>query len=535
MTALLSIEGLSIDYRTSSGQSRAVSDVTLQIAPGEVVGLVGESGSGKSTVGLATLGYLPGNGRVAAGRILFEGRDVLSIPKRDLAGLRGSRIGFVPQNPTTALNPAMRAGAQMAEGLRRHTTLSRAEIRQRSLELLHDVGIVDPAAALERFPHQLSGGQQQRLTIAMALSCKPSLIVLDEPTTGLDVTVQRQIISLLRDLRSTYGTAMLYITHDLPLLSAIVDRLAVMHRGAVVESGSAADIFVRPSVDYTRQLIAAVPDPDASAPLRPARSEPPILSATHLDVGYPRGGLGFGRKPTLVAKDVHIELAEDETLALIGESGSGKSTTARAICGLIAPAGGTLTFEGRPIAARLRDRTARDLREIQYIFQNPDASLNPRQTVAQVLARPLQMFHGLTGRAATERAVKALAEVELDAAYLARSPGELSGGQRQRVAIARALLAEPRVLLCDEVLSALDVSVQARIIELLIRLRSERKMAMLFISHDLAVVRRMADRIAVMQAGRIVETGRTEDIFTCPHHPYTQTLLASVSRLRKTA
>lgn len=534
MTKLLSVQGLSIEYRTTAGWSRAVSDVTMDIAPGEVFGLVGESGSGKSTLGLAALGYLPGNGRVAAGQMLIEGQDVLALQRAGLQRLRGARVGFVPQNPTTALNPAMRAGAQLAEGLRRHTTLTSAEIRSRCLDLMRDVGITDPAGALRRYPHQLSGGQQQRLTIAMALSCRPPLIVLDEPTTGLDVTIQRQIITLLQDLRAQRGVAMLYITHDLPLLSSIADRIGVMHRGVLVESGAAPALFAHPKMDYTRALIASVPNPDAATPPR-APAAPAILSANGLSIGYARSGLPWRRSPVVVAQDITLSLAPDETLALIGESGSGKSTTARAICGLMAPLAGEVLFEDRTLAPRLRQRDGTDLRDIQYIFQNPDASLNPRQTVAQVLGRPLAVFHGITGSAARLRAGKALAEVELDASYLDRSPIELSGGQRQRVAIARALLAEPKVLLCDEVLSALDVSVQARIIDLLIRVRVERRMAMLFISHDLAVVRRLADRVAVMQAGRIVETGPTETIFTRAAHPYTQSLLAAIQRLQKAA
>jgi peptide/nickel transport system ATP-binding protein len=533
MTAVLRIDGLSIDYRTDAGWNRAVSDVSLEVAGGEVLGLVGESGSGKTTLGLTALGYLPPNARAAAGEVLVEGRPVLTLSRAELRRLRGARIGFVPQNPTTALNPAMRIGAQLAEVLRAHTTLAPDAIATRCHDLLASVGLADPAAALRRFPHQLSGGQQQRVAIAIALACSPALIVLDEPTTGLDVTIQRQIIALLRDLRAQTGAAMLYITHDLPLLSSIADRIAVMRAGELVEEGACATLFTRPRAAYTRDLIAAVPDPDATPPARAARGAP-ILAASDLTIGYRRGWWP-GTAPAVVGRDITLDLSANETLALIGESGSGKSTTARALCGLIAPLAGEVRFDGRVLAPRLSARDGADLRGIQYIFQNPDASLNPRATIGQSLARPLSVFHGLTGAPARDRAAAALAEVELSAEHLDRYPSELSGGQRQRVAIARALLAEPRVLLCDEVLSALDVSVQARVLDLLVRLRSERDMAMLFISHDLAVVRGLADRVAVMQAGRIVETGPTDQVFGAPQHPYTCTLLAAMQRLRKAA
>jgi ABC-type glutathione transport system ATPase component len=530
---VLQIDDLSIDYRTDAGWARAVDGVSLRIAAGEVLGLVGESGSGKTTLGLTALGYLPANARAASGQVLVEGQPVLSLPRPALQRLRGGRIGFVPQNPTTALNPAMRIGPQLAEILRAHTDLAPKAVTARCTDLLASVGLPDPAAALRRFPHQLSGGQQQRVAIAIALACRPALIVLDEPTTGLDVTVQRQIIALLSDLRAQSGAAMLYITHDLPLLSSIADRIAVMRRGELVEDGPAGDVIAAPRADYTRALIAAVPDPDATAPARHVEAAP-ILAARDLQVGYRRGWWP-GTPPTVVVDEVSLDLSANEVLALIGESGSGKSTTARSLCGLIAPLAGRVTFDGRPLAPRLAARDGSDLRGIQYIFQNPDASLNPRASIGQSLARPLSVFHGLTGHAARERSAAALAEVELPPDYLDRYPAELSGGQRQRVAIARALLAEPRVLLCDEVLSALDVSVQARVLDLLVRLRTERDMAMLFISHDLAVVRGLADRVAVMQAGRIVETGPTDRIFRAPEHPYTRTLVSAIQRLKLAA
>lgn len=529
----LEVRGLLVDYRTDSGWHRAVRDVSLSVAPGEVLGLVGESGSGKTTLGLTALGYLPPNARLVGGEVLVGGQPVLTLPKARLRRLRGAHVGFVPQNPTTALNPAMRVGAQLAETLRAHLTLTSAEIAVRCEELLAAVGLPDPKGALRRFPHQLSGGQQQRVAIAIAIICRPPLLVLDEPTTGLDVTVQHQIVALLRDLQTRLGLAMLWISHDLPLLSGVADRIAVMRQGELIETGPSAQLFARPKADYTRDLIAAIPDPDSGAPPRMV-SATTLLAAQGLRIGYRRGWWP-GSPAAVVVDDLTLDIAADETVALIGESGSGKSTTARAFCGLIAPLAGEVRLDGRPLAPRLAARDGADLRDIQYVFQNPDASLNPRATVGQSLLRPLAVFRDITGTEARDRAAMALAEVELPAELLDRYPSELSGGQRQRVAIARALLAEPRVLLCDEVLSALDVSVQARVLDLLVRLRGERQMAMLFITHDLAVVRRLADRVAVMQYGRIVENGPTESLFRDPQHACTQALLAAVRRLQRAA
>lgn len=530
MSAVLQIDGLSISYPVAVGWHSAVEDVSLSIAAGEILGLVGESGSGKSTLGHAVMGYVAPGAR-ASGKAAINGTDVLTLPRPALQRLRGAVVGFVPQNPTTALNPAMRVGAQIAEVLRRHTPLSPAEIAARCRSLAEDVGLANAGALLHRYPHQLSGGQQQRIAIAIALACRPALIVLDEPTTGLDVTVQRQIVDLLARLRAEHGVAMLYITHDLPLLVSLADRIAVMQRGRLMEMGATGDIVTRPRDHYTKTLIAAVPDPDAAAP--PWRDDPALLAAEGLAVTFSAGLMR--RRPPPTVSDIALTLGWNETLALIGESGSGKSTTARALCGLIRPSAGRVLLAGKPLAPSLSQRDGADLRHIQYVFQNPDASLNPRRSVAEILARPLQVFHGVTGGAAAVRVARALAEVELDESHLARLPSELSGGQRQRVAIARALLAEPQVMLCDEVLSALDVSVQARIIDLFRRIRTQRQMAMLFISHDLAVVRGLSHRVAVMKAGRIVEIGPTDELFTHPRHPYTAALLAATHRLPRAA
>ena len=530
MTGVLDIEALTIAYPVPGGWHVAVEEVSLSVAKGEILGLVGESGSGKSTLGQAVMGHVA-PGTQVSGEIRVGGTRVLTLPRPALQRLRGATIGFVPQNPTTALNPAMRVGAQIAEVLRRHSPLNSAEIAARCIELAADVGLPEPATLLHRFPHQLSGGQQQRIAIAIALACRPALIVLDEPTTGLDVTVQRQIVDLLIRLRANHDVAMLYITHDLPLLASLADRIAVMQRGRLVESGATKAIVRHPAEAYTRALIAAVPDPDSPAPA--PRHDLPVLEARGLAITFPTGFLR--RPPPPAVADIDLTLGETETVALIGESGSGKSTTARALCGLIPRSAGQVMFDGRPLAPALAQRDGADLRDIQYVFQNPDASLNPRLTVAEILARPLQVFHGLRGPELRRRAALALMGVELAEEHLDRLPAELSGGQRQRVAIARALLAEPRVMLCDEVLSALDVSVQARIIELFLRIREERKMAMLFISHDLAVVRRLSHRVAVMQAGRVVELAETEAIFTRPQHPYTASLLAAIHHLPRAA
>ena len=530
MSAVLQIDGLSIAYPVASGWHVAVQDVSLSVAAGEILGLVGESGSGKSTLGHAVMGHVAPGTR-ASGTISVNCSDVLTLPRPALQRLRGAVVGFVPQNPTTALNPAMRVGAQIAEVLRRHTPLTPPEIAARCRSLAEDVGLADADALLRRFPHQLSGGQQQRIAIAIALACRPALMVLDEPTTGLDVTVQRQIVELLARLRAEHGVAMLYITHDLPLLATLADRIAVMQRGQLMEVGPTRDTVTRPRDPYTRALIAAVPDPDAAAPV--LRADPVLLTAEGLAITFPSGFLR--RRPPPAVADIDLTLGRNETLALIGESGSGKSTTARALCGLIRPSAGRVLLADKTLAPLLSQRDGADLRDIQYVFQNPDASLNPRRSVAEILARPLQVFHGITGAASRLRVARALAEVELDESHLARLPSELSGGQRQRVAIARALLAEPQVMLCDEVLSALDVSVQARIIDLFRRIRAERQMAMLFISHDLAVVRGLSHRVAVMKAGRIVEGGPTEELFARPRHPYTAALLAAIHHLPRAA
>ena len=592
---------LKVAYRHGDGWLRVLHGVDFTIARGEVLGLVGESGCGKSTVGLQLLGYRHPNMRLDGGQVLFEGRDLLSLRRRELDRLRGDRIGFVPQNPTTALNPAIRVGRQVAETLRLHRRAeNRAKAFDRAAELFDLVGLPEPRRLLARYPHQLSGGQQQRVCIAMAVACEPDLVVLDEPTTGLDVTTQEQILQLLIDLRARLGTAMLYVTHDLGVLAQIADRVGVMYAGHMVETAPAAELFGAPRHPYTKGLVASVPridDPANAAqsmPLqgalrrrelppgcpfaprcafnepscwerrqvleevdpehqvacqrwraigearaaeiialrRPGRKPEPILSLQDVTLAYGRRDGLLGRLlPTnaiAAVRDLSLLIAKGETFALVGESGSGKSTVARGVSGLLPPTAGTILFNGSPLAGSYRNRTAEQRRRIQYVFQNPDASLNPRTPVGKILERPLQLFLRMSRKEAVERIERALADVQLEASYAARYADQLSGGERQRVAIARALIADPELLLCDEILSALDVSVQANITQLLRRLRAERAISMLFISHDLAVVRSLADTVAVLFRGQLMEIGRNEDVFAPPYHPYTHSLLMAV-------
>jgi peptide/nickel transport system ATP-binding protein len=599
-TPLIRVESLAMSYRQDERWMRVLESVSFDIAPGETFGLAGESGCGKSTVVHRILGYAHPNSHLDGGRIMFKGADILAMGHAALGRLRGNRISLVPQNPTTALSPGMRAGEQIVEVLLAHgASPDRAAAQARVATLLELVGLPVSAGIARRYPHQLSGGQQQRVIIAMALACSPDLLVLDEPTTGLDVTTQKQILDLLRDLRARVGMAMLYVTHDLGVLAEIADRVGIMYAGHMVEIAPAATLFAHPLHPYTRGLIASRPqlDPEGRQPQQALRGllrrrdlppgcpfaprcshaegscttnlqrlelvspghavacqrwrtiaapalvadaaatatmvplpSDPLLSLDDISLGYgSHGGWQRLRTPPLtVVRALSLWVDPGETLALVGESGSGKSTIARAISGLIEPLAGAMRFKGEALPGSVRTRPTMLRREIQYVFQNPDASLNPRMSVGGILARPLQVYYGADAASARRRVAQVLDDVRLDAGYAARYPDELSGGERQRVAIARALVADPVLMLCDEVLSALDVSVQSSIIELLQRLRREHHLAMLFISHDLAVVRALAGRVGVLFRGTLVELGPTEEVFAPPFHPYTYSLLLAV-------
>ncbi len=534
------VKSLSVDYHGDRGWSRAVDGVSFEIANGEALGLAGESGSGKTTVAYSLMGEQRGASRVGGGQVLFRGRDIFAMPERELTAIRGRSIGFVPQNPMASLTPSMKVGHQIGEMLTFHSVPVPQGVGARVVELLDSVGIQQPAKAARRYPHELSGGQQQRVAIAMALACRPDLVVLDEPTTGLDVTTQKRILQLLAELKRETGVSMLYVSHDLASLAQLCERVAVMQKGRLVEVADTASLFERPQHDYTRKLIAAIPRidrPPAGHPgTTPAGEDeaPNLLEVENLTVSYARRGLlGFGKLPAGAdtVKGVSFSVQRGQTFALIGESGSGKSSIARAVAGLARPRLGTIRFAGTPLAALARQRPLQLRQKIQIIFQNPDSSLNPRKTVRSILSRPLAMFGRLDAAGREARVAELLQAVRLDPAYADRRPHQLSGGERQRVAIARALAADPELIICDEILSALDVSVQASILQLLETLQRERGLTYLFISHDLAVVRWFAQQIGVLSQGAFCEIGDTETTLSAPSSPYTIQLLDAVPRI----
>ncbi len=562
-----------------------VDDIDLVLRPGEVVGLVGESGSGKTTVGTSLLGYSRAGAVISAGKVLIEDRDVLKLPWKEVRKLRGEEIAYVPQDPASALNPAIRIGKQLVE-LPELRGIGTAESRlQGARDGLAEVGLPNDDEFLKRYAHQLSGGQVQRVALAMAFLPKPKVLVLDEPTTGLDVTTQKMVLDTMAELCRSHGVSALYVTHDLAVVANIADRVAVMYAGQIVELGPKDAIFANPMHPYTRALLDSIPHLSQARALKgiPGRTPAPgarpegcrfndrctfaveacrqqvpqlrslapdhevrciraeeigvwdinrgtvpdadpdrkrdvILSVSGLDVFY-------GRKQ--VVHDVSFDLAKGEVVALVGESGSGKTTISRSVGGLHKDWTGTITFEGRELARSARKRSAEDRRRIQYIFQNPYLSLNPRLTVEQIIKRPMELFGIAKGRQATDRVVELMEQVALGRGMLHYQASRLSGGERQRVAIARALAAEPDVMICDEITSALDVSVQGSIVALLEGLRQERGISMLFVTHNLALVRSIAARVEILQAGRVVEAGSVVTVMETPRQEYTRTLLAN--------
>jgi peptide/nickel transport system ATP-binding protein len=599
-------QGLDFAYRTGHARQslQVLADVSLALRPGAILGLAGESGCGKSTLALALMGFTPRNGTVLAGTVRCHGQDLIGQKPAALRKIWGRRVAYLPQDTSTALNPAMRVGRQIGESLAMHRGLRRAAARAAAAELLASVGIPAPAAALYRYPHQFSGGQQQRIAMALALAAEPEVLILDEPTTGLDVTTQARINELIASLVRDRSVATLYVSHNLALLSQICDDLIIMYGGRIVETGKARGMFAAPRHPYTAALIRAVPSvaekrvpvgipglpprgvvqdacgyldrcdyaapvcqvtvplldigggravrcvrsthvagrtrppgPEAEAsaqsqlgpevdPSGQAHGAAPVLEADHLRFIYRHRG-----HETVAVSDLSFSLARGRALGVAGESGSGKSTLLRLLAGLIRAQSGGMRLNGADLAGSVGARPMAARRDIQLVFQNPDATLNPRHTIFQVLARPIQLFRPEV--AAAERrqlAADVLARMRLDPDVIDRYPAQLSGGQRQRVALARALVAEPKVLLCDEVTSALDVSVQATVLELLIELKEQAGVALVMVTHDLGVLRSIADDVIVMERAQVCEAGPAETVLTAPSHPYTVRLLAAVPR-----
>ena len=514
--SLLSVRNLRVDFETREETVRAVRGISFEIPEHSTLALVGESGSGKSVTALSILGLLPATADVR-GEVFYEGRNLIKATKGELRALRGAGISMIFQEPMSSLNPVFSVGFQIGEVLREHLGLSGKASRQRVLELLGEVGLSDPEGKLGRYPFQLSGGEQQRVMIAMAIACEPKLLIADEPTSALDVTVQKQILELIAELQRRRRMSMLFITHDLSLVGAVAEQVVVMREGEIREQGSVAQVFGAPRDDYTRMLLAARPRLDAPSPARAGGKETIVLEAR---------GLAKNFDKVKAVKGASFKLAKGRTLGLVGESGSGKTTLGLLVARLHQASGGSALLHGQDTLS-VPPKTFK--RAVQIVFQNPYASLNPRFSAGEILMEPMRI-HGIGAREVERRSLAAgyLAKVGLPASALFKYPHEFSGGQRQRIAIARALVLKPQLLICDEAVSALDVSIQAQLLNLLRDLQDEYAMSYLFISHDLAVVKSMADEVMVMKDGEIVEIAGADELYSDPKHPYTRTLLASV-------
>lgn len=535
---VLEIAGLTVSVRGEDGERSVVSDLSFSLARGETLCIAGESGSGKSMTALAIMQLLPQPAaRISSGKIRLREMDrgdidLARLDERQMRRIRGDRVAMIFQEPMTSLNPVLSIGRQLVESIEAHTGLSRAEARRRAIEALKVVRISEAESRLKQFPHELSGGMRQRVMIAMALALKPDVLIADEPTTALDVTVQGEVLELLRDLQREHGTSIILITHDMGVVAEMADRVVIMRHGRMVEEGTAADIFARPQADYTRELLAAVPrigtgvgrQKSAEAEMRGSVA---VVNDLHVHFDLHGGFFGRVNRRVHAVEGISFSIAPRETLALVGESGCGKSTTAKALAGLV-PYQGDIVIGGRNLSGLGRDERKAVRRDVQMIFQDPYASLDPRMRVGDLVAEPL-LIHGIGSKEERSQRVAALFErVGLSADQMELYPHEFSGGQRQRICIARALALRPKLIIADESVSALDVSVQARVLDLLKELQREFGIAYLFISHDMAVVENISDRVAVMYLGQIVEMGTRDQVFSNPRHPYTKRLIEAV-------
>lgn len=533
--ALLQVENLRVVFNTRNGQTIAVENLSFSLNAGDVLGIVGESGSGKSVACYSLLGLIPmPPGKVESGRALFHGQDLLQMNEAELRKVRGNKIAMIFQDPMTCLNPGMRIVDQLTEVLLQHKGITKQQALERAILALQEVGIQDAAKRIHEYPHQFSGGMRQRVMIAMALLAEPELLIADEPTTALDVTVQAQILMLIKQLQQTRKLAVIFITHDLGVAAQMANHVLVMEKGRLVEQGMVVDIFKNPTQEYTRKLLSAVLTTAKPVPSMVQRTAPPLLEIKKLQVGFPYTVGAIFRKIIMFARgvdDVSINIGRGEIVGLVGESGSGKSTLGRSIIRLVDAQSGEVLFNGKNILDVTETEFSSVRPQIQMIFQDPYASLNPRMTVFDTLAEPL-LVHKLATPATVLEQVKILMDdVGLDRRFIRKYPHEFSGGQRQRIAIARAIALKPQLIIADEPVSALDVTIRAQILALLLELTQKHNLTMLFISHDMSVVRYLCDRVVVMQKGRLIEEGETEQLFTSPRQEYTRQLLAAIPTL----
>jgi peptide/nickel transport system ATP-binding protein len=566
MQPLLRINNLSVDFIAESGITNALKNISLTVNRGEVVAIVGESGSGKSVTSLSILQLLPSPpAHYPSGEILFaeDGNAIIDLLKKDrhsLQDIRGNKIAMIFQEPMTSLNPVMTCGKQVMEALQLHKKLSKTAARQKTLDWFNKVKLPDPEAAFDRYPHQLSGGQKQRVMIAMAMCCEPSLLICDEPTTALDVTVQKTILQLIKELQQQSNMGVIFITHDLGVVAEIADRAVVMYKGEIVEENNVRSLLTAPQHPYTKALMACRPvkhkrgerlpvvsdflritddRPQTTATVHPVKdsavvhgpSSEVLLEAKRISVWFPAKKTLFGKATAYIkaVDDISFEVYKGETLGLVGESGCGKTTLGRTLLRLIDPTSGTITYNGIDLTAKNREELRSLRKDIQIVFQDPYSSLNPRLTIGSAIAEPLKVHHIVsTEKARKEKVTELLEKVNLKAEHFSRYPHEFSGGQRQRIVIARALALNPSFIICDESVSALDVSVQAQVLNLLNDLKKEFGFTVIFISHDLSVVRYISDRIMVMNKGKIEESGKADDIYFNPQSAYTQKLIASI-------
>lgn len=537
MAAVLSIKNLDIRFSTTDGDVHAVKSVNLDIAQGECVGVVGESGSGKSQLFLSAIGLLAGNGKIS-GSVLYRGDELVGAKPSRLNRIRGAKITMIFQDPLTSLTPHMRVGEQIMETLRIHRGMSGKDAARRARETLELVRIPEAARRMRQYPHELSGGMRQRVMIAIATACGPDLLIADEPTTALDVTVQAQILDIMRDLRAELNTSIALISHDMGVIASMADRVQVMRHGEFVEAGPVEEIFYRPKHPYTRMLLDSMPRIDRPAgaatvrPPAPPADAPDLLKVEDMKVHFPirTGGSLIARtKPLRAVDGVSFSLKQGETLAVVGESGCGKSTLARAVIRLLPETAGTVVWCGRSLSGAGQRELRAMRREFQIVFQDPLASLDPRMTIGESIAEPLRSLEPGLSRAEVDARVRAIMQkTGLDPLWVNRYPHEFSGGQNQRAGIARAMILGPKLVICDEAVSALDVSIQAQIIDLLMSLQTEFGMSLIFISHDLSVVRRVAHRVMVLYLGRVVELAPNDAIYLDPRHPYTRALISAV-------